>query len=119
IQGFIQLSNITENFSRYYDTILSEISRMNQIIEDFLSISRKKVEKKYLKPADLLESIKALIQSECLLHGINFDYKLHNNDGYLYVNESMIKQVMLNLLRNTIEAYEEETKNRYFRLHAG
>ncbi len=119
IQGFIQLSKITENFSRYYDTILSEISRMNQIIEDFLSISRKKVEKKHLKPADLLDSIKALIQSECLLHGINFDYKLHNNDGYLYVNESMIKQVMLNLLRNTIEAYEEKTKNRFFRLHAG
>lgn len=119
IQGFIQLSSMTGNFERYYNTIISEINRMNQIIEDFLSISRKKVEKKYLKPADLLDSIKALIQSECLLHGITFDYKLHNNDGYLFVNESMIKQVMLNLLRNTIEAYDNGKKNRLFRLHAG
>lgn len=119
IQGFIQLSNMTGSFSRYYKTISSEITRMNQIIEDFLSISRKKVEKKYLKPAALLNSIKALIQSECLLHGVTFDYKLHNNEGYLFVNESMIKQVMLNLLRNTIEAYDIGTKNRLFRLHAG
>lgn len=119
IQGFIQLSNITNNFEKYYDTILSEINRMNQIIEDFLSIARKKPEKKYLKPRDLLDSIKALIESECLLHGIDFDYKLHNNDGYLYVNESMMKQVMLNLLRNTIEAYDEKTNDRFFRLHAG
>jgi len=119
IQGFIQLSRITNNFEKYYDTILSEINRMNQIIEDFLSISRKKPEKKYLKPKDLLESLKALIESECLLHGIDFDYKLYDNDGYLYVNESMMKQVMLNLLRNTIEAYDKETKDRYFRLHAG
>lgn len=119
IQGFIQLSRITNNFEKYYDTILSEINRMNQIIEDFLSISRKKPEKKYLKPKDLLDSLKALIESECLLHGIDFDYKLYDNDGYLYVNESMMKQVMLNLLRNTIEAYDKDTKDRYFRLHAG
>lgn len=119
IQGFIQLSRITNNFEKYYDTILSEINRMNQIIEDFLSISRKKPEKKYLKPKDLLDSLKALIESECLLHGIDFDYKLYDNDGYLYVNEGMMKQVMLNLLRNTIEAYDKDTKDRYFRLHAG
>ena len=119
IQGFIQLSSITENFNRFYDTMLSEITRMNQIIEDFLSIARKKVEKKKVKPAELLDSITALIRTECLLHGIHFDYKLHNNDGYLYVNESMMKQVMLNLLRNTIEAYEDDTKNSYFRFHAG
>ncbi len=119
IQGFIQLSNMTGNLNRYYETILSEISRMNQIIEDFLSISRKKVEKKHIKPADLLNSIKALIQSECLLHGIEFDYKLHENSGYLLVNESMMKQVMLNLLRNSIEAYGQGMKGRVFRLHAG
>lgn len=119
IQGFIQLSNITGNLNRYYKTILSEINRMNQIIEDFLSISRKKVEKKQIKPAELLNSIKDLIQSECLLHGIEFDYKLHENSGYVLVNENMMKQVMLNLLRNSIEAYGQEKKERLFRLHAG
>lgn len=119
IQGFIQLSNVTGNFKKYYRTILSEIKRMNHIIEDFLSIARKKVDKRHMTPHELLNSITALIHSECLLHNINFDYKLRSTEGYLYVNESMIKQVMLNLLRNSIEACSEIPKKCVFRLHAG
>ena len=118
IQGFIQLASMTGDLSKYYDTIMSEINRMNHLIEEFLSISRKKITKERVNPESLLASVLKLIRSECLMHDVNLDYQCDQLDGYIYVNEGSIKQVLLNLLRNAIEAYEGLDKERFFRLHA-
>ncbi|MGO4887201.1 two-component system sensor histidine kinase NtrB [Anaerobacillus sp. MEB173] len=114
IRGFFQLSSLTNNLAKYYPTIISELDRMNKIIEDFLSVSRKRIEKKLLLPQNIMQSLVYIIRSECLLHDIVFDYQISKVNGYVNVNESMIKQVLLNLLRNTIEAYEGIKERRYF-----
>ncbi|WP_158282138.1 two-component system sensor histidine kinase NtrB [Salipaludibacillus keqinensis] len=116
IKGFVQLSKYSNNLDKYYDTIYSEIDRMNKIIEDFLSISRKKIDKRYIHPAELVESMLVIFRSECILHDVEFIYKLGNCEGYLYVNEQMLKQVLINIMRNSIEAYEGQKRNRTFNL---
>ncbi|SER69623.1 two-component system sensor histidine kinase NtrB [Salipaludibacillus aurantiacus] len=116
IKGFIQLSKLSNSLTTYYDTIYSEINRMNQIIEDFLSISRKKIDKRYVQPEDLIESMLMIFRSECTLHDVEFTYHIQESSHYLYVNEQMIKQVLINVMRNAIEAYEGQTKNRSFLL---
>ncbi len=118
IKGFIQLSQITNNWSKYYDTIMAEINRMNSIIEDFLSVSRKKVKKQLIPPQNIFQSLVYIFQSECLLHNIDFDVEIDEVDEHVLVNEAMIKQVMLNFLRNAIEAYPPEQKNKLFLLRA-
>ncbi|QFT89872.1 Sporulation kinase E [Bacillus sp. THAF10] len=118
IKGFIQLSQITNNWSKYYDTIMAEINRMNSIIEDFLSVSRKKVKKQVILPQRIFQSLVYIFQSECLLHNIDFDFDIDEVDEYVLVNEAMIKQVMLNFLRNAIEAYPKDQKNKLFLLRA-
>ncbi|WP_078379680.1 sensor histidine kinase [Sutcliffiella halmapala] len=118
IKGFIQLSQITNNWSKYYDTIMAEISRMNSIIEDFLSVSRKKVNKQAIQPQHIFQSLVYIFQSECLLHNIDFDFEIEKVEEEVVVNEAMIKQVMLNLLRNAIEAFPEYQKNKFFLLRA-
>ncbi|MBM7097079.1 two-component sensor histidine kinase [Bacillus sp. H-16] len=111
IKGFIQLSKLSNSLNKYYETISSEIDRMNLIIEDFLSMSRKKIDKKYVLPSDLMESMLMIFRSECLLHDIDFHFSIRNSRRYLYVNDQMIRQVLLNVLRNSIEAYEKEDKD--------
>ncbi|WP_100333403.1 two-component system sensor histidine kinase NtrB [Bacillus alkalisoli] len=112
IKGFIQLSQITNEWEKYYPTVLDEINRMNDIIEDFLSVSKKKLTKQSMKPQDLFQSLVYIFQSECLLHNVQFDCYIEPIEEELLVNESMIKQVMLNLLRNSIEALEEIKKDK-------
>ncbi|WP_257345996.1 two-component system sensor histidine kinase NtrB [Pseudalkalibacillus decolorationis] len=116
IQGFIQLSTVSNDFSKYYDTVISELSRMNEIIEDFLSVSRKKIHKQQQRPDLIIRSLVHIIQSECLLHNLVFKYYFDESSQHAMVNESMIKQVVLNLLRNSIEAYGEKKEHRYIRL---
>ncbi|CAG9619331.1 two-component system sensor histidine kinase NtrB [Sutcliffiella rhizosphaerae] len=118
IKGFIQLSQITNNWNKYYDTIMAEINRMNAIIEDFLAVSRKKVKKQSVQPQAIFQSLVYIFQSECLLHNIDFDFEIDEVEENVIVNEAMIKQVMLNFLRNAIEAYPADQKNKLFLLRA-
>ncbi|WP_017728358.1 two-component system sensor histidine kinase NtrB [Halalkalibacterium ligniniphilum] len=114
IKGFLQLAQLTKGLPKYYDTILSELNRMNGIIEDFLSVSRRKIERKVESPERIMKSLIEIIKSECLLHNVTFHIQLHSSERGVYVNESMIKQVMLNLLRNSIEAFQDDDANRMF-----
>lgn len=115
IKGFIQLANYTQKFDQFYGTVMSEIDRMNEIIEDFLAISKKRSFKrdKY-KPHDIIKSNISIMQSECLLHGINLQHYFDAEQDFLVeVNEGMIKQVILNLLRNAIEAFKDSSGIEY------
>lgn len=114
IRGFIQLSGLTDNLKKYYGTILSEIERMNRIIEDFLSLSRRVPNKEQCEPYAFFQSIIALIRSECLLRDIQLKYSFGKSDGTLFVNRSMIIQVILNLLRNAIEAFPNDQVEKVF-----
>ncbi|UTR14399.1 ATP-binding protein [Salipaludibacillus sp. LMS25] len=118
IKGFIQLSKLSNNLDKYYDTIYSEMDRMNKIIEDFLSISRKKMDKRYLQPGELVESMLMIFHSECTLHDVEFVHDIQETEAYLYVNDQMIKQVLINIMRNAIEAYEGQETNRMFYVSA-
>ncbi|WP_088102492.1 two-component system sensor histidine kinase NtrB [Halalkalibacter urbisdiaboli] len=114
IKGFLQLAQLTNDFQKYYDTILSELNRMNGIIEDFLSVSRKKIDRKPQSPIQIMESLEEIMKAECLLHNVEFKIKLERTTSLVHVNESMVKQVMLNLLRNSVEAFEDTAKKRLF-----
>lgn len=118
IRGFIQLSGLTNNIEKYYQTILSEIDRMNNIVEDFLSLSRKASRKKLQIPSELFQSLIPLIRPECLLRQINFVYSFGKTPKKLFVDDSMIKQIILNLLRNTVEAFEAGGDNKYFEIRS-
>ncbi len=116
IKGFLQLAKLTDDFNKYYETIMSELNRMNGIIDDFLSVSRKRIERRRQSPMKIMESLTEIMKAECLLHNVEFFIQLMATEKVVYVNESMIKQVMLNLLRNSIEAYGESNKKRMFRI---
>ena len=116
IRGFIQLSEKTYDLGKYYGSILSEIERMNKIIEDFLSLSRKAKNKTMTDPFAFFQSVIDLIRSECLLRNVELKYKLERSRKNIYIDQSMLIQVMLNLFRNAIEAFPEEQLDKLFYL---
>ncbi|MFB4166167.1 ATP-binding protein [Alteribacillus sp. JSM 102045] len=118
IKGFLQLSALTDSFDKYSNTILSETERMNEIIDNFLSVARKKAKKETRTPKYLLESVIDIIRSECLMQGIHFHYNVEPVEDKVEVNESSFKQIILNALRNSIEAFPEDSKKNVFTLQS-
>ncbi|GAE24733.1 two-component sensor histidine kinase [Halalkalibacter wakoensis JCM 9140] len=116
IRGFLQLAQLTNDHQKYYDTIMSEMNRMNGILEDFLSVSRKKMERRWQSPSHIMNSLVEIMKAECLLHDVEFQLNLTETNQQVYVNESMVKQVMLNLLRNSVEAFGESNSNRHLNI---
>ncbi|GGE47004.1 PAS domain-containing sensor histidine kinase [Pullulanibacillus camelliae] len=116
IRGFIQLSALTDDIEKYYKTILSELDRMNDIIDDFLSLSRKAPEREAQQPYEFFQSIVSLIRSECLLRNIKLVHDFQRVSAQLLLNRSMIKQVFLNVLRNAIEAFDDNQTDKRFSL---
>ncbi|SDI33516.1 two-component system sensor histidine kinase NtrB [Natribacillus halophilus] len=116
IRGFLQLSELTDSFHKYAQTIFGEVDRMNKILENFLSISRKKFEIHSQSPIEVIHSVEDIIRSECLLNNVHFEANITETDRPIPMNEMMIKQVILNLLRNSMEAYDPDTKHKVFSL---
>lgn len=108
IRGFVQLSSITQEFDKYHGSILSEIDRMYSILENFLSSSTDKMKMESILPDKLAAELIAFISPECLLKEVNFDYDIVCSSNPCRVNIDKMKQVLLNLMRNALEALEEK-----------
>ncbi|WP_242832410.1 two-component system sensor histidine kinase NtrB [Desulfosporosinus orientis] len=107
VRGFLQLLGEKDNFTKYVDFIplmISELDRANQIISEFLSISRTKVtEVASHNLNDIINSILPLIQVDV----INSEKRLITELGDvpdLVLNDKEIRQLILNLSKNGLEA---------------
>lgn len=107
IKGFLQLlsKKSPPGHKEYFAIVLEELDRMNDIIENFLSLARdRRAEKAASDINQLLHSLQPLLQSDALKNGIDLKYDLGDNLRTLEVNVREIRQLVLNLARNAIEA---------------
>jgi len=102
-----------ENPSRVFgDVVLKEIQRLNSVIEDLLCFA--KPSKNFISnvnPNELAEEVLALL-SPCLKKELivlekHFDPKI----GLISVDRGLIKQVLVNILLNAIQALHSEGGN--------
>jgi signal transduction histidine kinase len=107
ISGYIQLLSMKaegKNY-QYLTVVLEELTRLNEIIEDFLSLSRTRfIEKKACNLNDILKSLQPLLAADALKNDIGFQLTLSEQDCFIEGNQKEIKQLILNLARNAIEA---------------
>ncbi|EGW37394.1 sensory box protein [Desulfosporosinus sp. OT] len=105
VRGFLQLFG--ENFAKYSEYIplmISELDRANAIITEFLSISRTKTTEFARQSLnDIIECILPLVQVEAINEEKSVILKL-NAIPDLLLDHKEIRQVILNLARNGIEA---------------
>jgi two-component system, sporulation sensor kinase E len=107
IRGYLQMLQLLEEFaphSKRFDTMIEEIDRVNAIITEFLSLARN-------TPSDLkkqsintiLAALLPLIQVDAAKNGIAVSTDLGDTPE-LELDEKQIRQLVLNLVRNGIEA---------------
>ncbi|MFC4304945.1 ATP-binding protein [Cohnella boryungensis] len=111
IRGFIQLLNpylAQVGKQEYGRIILSEIDRANEIIYEFLNSSKPSAPLKQKVLVDLLlkETI-LLSESEALMRGCEIQYEIFDPDLAIAVDVKQIKQVLLNIIKNAMDAIQD------------
>ena len=111
VKGFIQLIKpyLTDVGKEDYATIaLDEINRANDIIHEFLNTAKPQKNKKQLIDVNkLMKDIMVLYESEALLRNIKIEVISECNNAQLYLDIKQIKQVLVNIIKNALEAIEE------------
>lgn len=95
---------------------LEELARLNQIIDEMLFLSRAEAKAIAFRleaqdPAGFMEAFAQDAQVLCEHHGLRFSWR-HRGAGRAFYEEKWIRQVLLNVLTNAIQASPERGRVR-------
>ncbi len=111
IRGFVQLlqERSPGNQQEYYRIVMEELDRANMIISDFLSLAQNRVLKMdYMSLHDIINDLIPLLNADSNLRGQTIELQLADELPQLMLNEREIKQMLLNLARNGMEAMNDK-----------
>jgi PAS domain S-box-containing protein len=105
IRGFIQLFKSSTHKEEYYDIVLSELDRINNIVGEFLVLAKPTAAvfaEKDVK--ELIKDVVTLINTQSILNNVQIFVEFECDLPKISCEENQLKQVFLNLLKNSIEA---------------
>jgi PAS domain S-box-containing protein len=113
VQGFLQLMSKEIDpihaHSMYLHVMEEDLKRINSIITEYLNFSRMGNDSREdVWVGTLLHNTYTLLQSEANLKGIEMVLSLSGKDPLLIANGNRLKQVLINLARNGMEAMIEQ-----------
>ncbi|MEX1030412.1 MAG: ATP-binding protein [Paenibacillaceae bacterium] len=111
IKGFLQVLKKTfktkgmdKEFS-YTEIMLTEIDRINQLVSEFLLLSKpKNVIFELMDISKVFREILPIIHNEAILHGVVVEYITEGTLPNVLGDRELFKQVCLNISKNGIEA---------------
>ncbi|ASA25526.1 two-component system sensor histidine kinase NtrB [Paenibacillus donghaensis] len=107
VRGFLQLmrEKSPDELNSYYQLVMEELDRANSIINDFLSLAQSRVSHKERVPLHhIIEELSPLLWADANLRGQSVELRLGPALPLLELNVREIKQLILNLGRNSMEA---------------
>lgn len=111
LKGFLQLLQAGINRKEaYYNIMIEEIEKMETITSELLFIAKPLTDQKKQESVNnMIEDIVTLLQPQAKINQIEIIFN-RSNDVQIYCDRSQIKQVLINLVKNAIEAMEEAGK---------
>ena len=104
IQGFLQLMR-TQFKPEYLDILLPEVRRIDEITDELLLLSRPQAEhQENTNMAWLLHDVVKLMESQANMYNVAIHQKISSGLPRIRCVKSQIKQVIINLIKNAIEA---------------
>lgn len=113
IKGRGQLiSDVTQkqDVKKHALKINEEVDEVNRIISEFLFLSKpRETELVEVSMIDIFQSIKSMVKSSSLVKGIDVDFQLSKEERYVMCDEAELKQVILNICKNAVDAMTDKT----------
>lgn len=104
----IELYADDEKIKKYARKINTDTDEVNKIISDFLSLSKpRETELEEVAFNDLVSSMKNTIETSSLMKKVELVSDLDYDERYILCDETQIRQVILNVCKNAVEAMEE------------
>lgn len=94
-----------DKLRRFLEIVASEIQRVDDLVNNFLMVAKPpKLDRKQVKIDQLINDVIISQQAEALQSGIRINRQYHIEDIYLLIDEKKIRQVLLNIFINAIQA---------------
>ena len=110
VRGFLQMLSEKAECSRYndyYTLMIEELDRANSIITEYLSLAKDKaIEMKKHNLNSLIESLYPLVLADAIHNDKYIELELRDTPD-LWIDKKEIHQLILNLVRNGLEAMDE------------
>lgn len=105
-KGYLDMVDLKDSkkIHKYIPVVKSEIDRTLTLMDDFLDYTKVKVEKDEIDIVMLLEEIRDTLQSLFIENKIQAKFYLPEDEMYMNADFNRLKQVLINLLKNAIEA---------------
>lgn len=107
LKGFIHLlqGSVKEDFSMYFDVITTELKRIEMIITEFLILAKPQALSYQSKDiTKVMTDTIDLLKPQAILNNVQIISKLDEKLPYLYCEPNQLKQVFINIIKNSIEA---------------
>ena len=98
-----------DSFGGYADSVLDEVSRLDRIVRDFLTLAKER--ELSLQPYalnKLVDETVRLIEKDARARGISIEADVDSVDKEVMIDPQMFKGAIINLLINAMEASERE-----------
>jgi signal transduction histidine kinase len=109
-RGFLQLlaARTDQKSQAYFELAVNELDRASDIITDFLTFAKPEIEKITLLDLSLeIKKIEAMMLPLAAMHGGVLVCKIQDN-LFMHGNSSKLKQALINIIKNSIEAIGNE-----------
>ncbi|MDR0139333.1 ATP-binding protein [Metabacillus idriensis] len=108
VKGFLQLmEKEKKNDEQYMRLILSEIGRAESILNDYLNFAKPKLKKiEEFQLSEVIHNVVYLLNAFAVKQGVKLSCQLHPG-LYIETDRSQLKQALVNLIKNAIEATPE------------
>lgn len=109
LKGFTQLlKSRSKEDSFYFDTMLTELERINLIVGDFMTLAKPQLTQfGYGNVYAMLEHVISVLNHQAVLLNVNLIFSASDSLPHIYGDENQLKQVFINLIKNAMEAMPE------------
>lgn len=113
-KGYLDMFDVNneEHSRKYIPIIKEEIARTLILLQDFLSLQKIKIEKDILDIGLLLEEIMTSLDPLFKSKMIEVSVKMPDDEIYMNGDYNRLKQVFINLLKNSVEAMTNQKKHK-------
>ncbi|OUM94159.1 MAG: hypothetical protein A9Z00_00595 [Thermobacillus sp. ZCTH02-B1] len=111
LKGFLQLlksgSSSAAKREAYLTIMLEELGRIEQILGELLVLSRPRAAQ-FARTgiAQMIRHVVLLLQPQAVMRGVEIRVLPIPDEAHIYCDENQIKQVLINIVKNGIEAME-------------